>query len=153
MNEENKIVSEVVAEVVESTEMVEEVIPPIEETFTFKVIAENKEDARFSTIEKHGQVIRFNLMDILQDEKVGVKKVLELTGQVKVEEAKITNIMEHNPFLKDLTEEQMHAVHMYYTSFSLSKICSNKIEEINTVLEKYVTLKKDIAEQTGIKAE
>jgi len=115
---------------------------------TYKIL-ENKElkdDVLFSQAGKEHEftasAVKDNVKDLL-------KKKTEMGSQIKLESAKIENIVHFNEFIKGLSEEQCHAVYMYQQSLSIKNMCERKLEEINEALKEIDQAVLDIKEQTG----
>jgi len=122
-------------------------------TNNYKILKKNKENAIDSLIEKDGITAQFTARQVIQHEIQLNKQVLEMEGNIELHEAKTSNILSNNPFLATLTEEQMHATHMYFESMAFIKGAKDKVKEIEKVLRQYKKEKAEIEKQTGVKFE
>lgn len=114
-----------------------------------KAEKEGEEDSIVKTGHEHEfkmSAVGANLVQLEKDQK-------EVDAQIVLEEATMTNIREHNPFLADLTDEQIHACSMFYASKTLAEVCKRK----KALIDEYITTEKEAAveieKQTGVKLE
>jgi hypothetical protein len=103
----------------------------------FKIIekAENVTESVIETVIPK-EVKTFTLGEVDNNIAMLEKKHKEALAQIQYEDAVISNITGHNPFTKDLTDEQMHAVSMLYASKSTRDAAQSLVEKIKPVLEK-----------------
>lgn len=94
----------------------------------YKII-ENKEDINDSVIEKIGHAIHFSMNDVKYAQEQNAKQLKELKATLEVEMAKIHNIQEHHPFVKDMSDQDLHTASMYHTASVKSKQIIDKISE------------------------
>ena len=87
--------------------------------------------------------------NILYDEIYNKKNLTEIEGMIKIERAKITNIVNNNPDVKLLDTKMLIAAYLYYNSFATVKEGEKKIKEINEALKNSAKDKKEITKQTG----
>lgn len=87
--------------------------------------------------------------NILYDEIYNKKNLTEIEGMIKIERAKITNIVNNNPDVKLLDTKMLIAAYLYYNSFATVKEGEKKIKEINKALKNSAKDKKEITKQTG----
>lgn len=113
-------------------------------------IKEQSEDENKVVIEKSGQVYDFTVGQARENLADLKKSLVQFEGQKTIEDAKMTNILEHNPFIKDLTEAQVHAVHLYFESFAVSKVCNDKIKEHKEVIAEIEAELVEIKHQVGV---
>ncbi len=117
--------------------------------FTYTVVEPN-EESLLATIEKGGIKGRFTIKDV-RVHQIYLKKLMkELEGKRLVEDAKATNIMAHNKFLGDLTEEQIHAAHLYFESMAFIAEADKKAVEVGQQIEDYEAEVQRISEATGL---
>jgi len=116
----------------------------------YKLLKESK-NLEETLIEKTGFKHEFTVLSVLEHIVELRKKLKEFAGQKKLELAKIANIQRNNPFIKDLTDEQKHAVWMYYESKKVADICVRGTETHNEALAEYDQVIEDIRKQTGYK--
>lgn len=100
-------------------------------------------------IEKTGAAIEFTASSVMDHLQELSRKKMELMAQSKLNKAEMTNIEEHNAWLKDLTEEQIHACHMYWESKRLHDACEKKLPEYDAVIQEYKDAIAEIKSQTG----
>ena len=77
------------------------------------------------------------------------KKEKEIKAQKKLEESKMENYLHFNEFIKDLTEEQLHAVYLYQQSLSVKNVSERKLKQIEEAKKDIKEAVKEIKEQTG----
>lgn len=114
----------------------------------YKILKQDENEVKF---QKTGHKIEFTDREVLEHVKKLDKFLTEIGAQKALEEAKMTNIEAHNEFIKDLTEEQQHAVKLYYQSLELYKQCAEKIVELEATKQEYIEDMADIEKQTGVK--
>lgn len=74
----------------------------------------------------------------------------ELEPVIKLQEAKISNIVEHNPSVLKLTDTERMAAHLYNESSIFIKEANKKIKEIDKQLKKQKADLAEIKKQTGL---
>lgn len=116
-------------------------------TYTIK---ETNEDIKKAVIVKTGHETEFTLERVAYNEEVLLKNKREVDATLKHHQLIIDNVIEHNPFIKDLTDEQQHAVHMYYESNSVKRQCEDKLNEIGTNIFNSAMEVAEIKKQLGI---
>ncbi len=115
--------------------------------YTIKKKAEG--DARLTVVEKHNLKADITLKEV-DDHIMGMEKTQKAyVGQKMIEDAKATNIIGHNPWLMDFSEEQLHAAHMYFEAMALSKTLDNKIIELRDSIALYQDEKAQLSEFLG----
>lgn len=82
-------------------------------------------------IEKRGEVLEFSLADIEYNHKQLLNKRKELEAKLKYETVIKENIEGHHPFVKDMSEEDLHTAHMYKEASAWVKLCEQKIKQID----------------------
>tara|TARA_R110000796_G_scaffold251827_1_gene384139 strand:- start:271 stop:633 length:363 start_codon:yes stop_codon:yes gene_type:complete len=116
---------------------------------TYKV--EKKGDEHVdTTFSKTGHSHEFTVSEILQHELQLEKEIKQATAQKELEEAKMTNIAEHNTELVNMSDEDMHAVFMYWDAKILADECEAAIKAREEAAAEYAEVKASIKEQTGI---
>lgn len=95
---------------------------------TYK-IKESAEDAFLTVVEKHGDVVEFTPVDMVNEQRQLDKLIVELGAKLKLEGEKQANIEEHHPFVKDFDLKQLFTLHMYYESLSFCEALPEKIAE------------------------
>lgn len=110
-------------------------------------ILEKKEVVEDSVIEKRGGVVKFSLSELDQNQMVLFRLQKELTKQAEVEDAKITNIETHHPFVKDMSDLDVSTVHIYYEAKTLGKACKAKLIEVNSAIDEQMADRAEILKQ------
>jgi hypothetical protein len=98
-------------------------------------------------IQMHGTVIEFTLQGIADTQNERSKKVKELEAKKELEEKKIKNIEEHHAFVKDFTDEDLHAMWMYYECKALVSECGKEAEKIKGYIKADNEAIEDIKKQ------
>lgn len=114
-------------------------------------IKESKEDPRESVIEKSGITSEFTVHQIEASIKQNAKTVKELTAMEQIESAKVTNVETNHPFVKEMTEADRFAVHMYHEAEVKLRVIREKLAEFKKENDFDVTELEEIEKQTGIK--
>ena len=90
----------------------------------------------------------------LEDVKAYIEKLKrtkqELEGQIKLEQAKIDNVVSFHPEVLDLAPEKKTAVVIIEKSKELKEVCEKKLEEIETAFKQYREDLNEVKEQTGL---
>jgi hypothetical protein len=110
----------------------------------------NKENENETIIEKSGQVYSFTVGECRENLATLAKQRTEVASQQEVANAKIENIKHFNPFIADLTEEQQHAVYMYYQAFVLKRDTTSKLAEIDQTVNAIKAELVEIEKQCGV---
>jgi len=92
-------------------------------------ISKKAENPRESVIEMHGKPITFNLHQMQANIRNAEKTIVELDAQAKVNRAKMTNIEEHHPFVKEMSEQDLFTAHMYQEAKALAIVSEKKADE------------------------
>jgi len=87
-------------------------------------------DLKERVIEKRGHVITFTLAQVEENTRQHEKVKRELEAKRDLENAKMINIEGFHPFVKELSEEDLHTAWMYFESKSISKVCESKLKEL-----------------------
>lgn len=93
-------------------------------------------DKKERVIEKTGHTDSFTMNDIENHIKSREKTFKELVAKRDYENAKIINIEHFHPFVKDISEEDLHTVQMYSEAKSLVNLLDSKIIEFKEQKEK-----------------
>lgn len=86
-------------------------------------------------IEKRGHVITFSLNDVTENNRINEKNKREFEGQKMIEDAKVVNITSFHKKIAKLSDEDLFAAHMLYEAKRVSKMCDEKIKEIDAQLK------------------
>lgn len=116
---------------------------------TYKII-EEKEDPKESVIEKTGIKATFTVYEMETEDLQLAKYLKELSGQKMLSDAKITNIENHHPWVKDLTPEQLITAHLYQEAIAMSRVLGPKIDSIKAGIVESAEEKIEIEKQLGI---
>lgn len=116
---------------------------------TYSVLKENENPSQ-SIIRKSNVNVDFTLDELAANEKSYRKLLNECASQKNLADAKMKNIEDNHPFVMDLTEEQAFTVHMYQEARAMSRVCGNKIPELQKEIEYIESEKKEIEKQIGI---
>jgi hypothetical protein len=115
----------------------------------FKVVEENKEDFRFSVIERSNMKNEFTLADIESSQKELQRVKKEMESQRKLCVATCKNIEENHKFIKKLTDEQMHHVWMYQENKVVADDAAVKLTEVDEQIADYENMSNIIHEVGG----
>lgn len=101
-------------------------------------------------IEMHGQVVEITLGDLANTQAQRAKLIKELKANMEFETAKIENIESFHPFVKELSEEDLHHAWMYFESKAMVKGCAKEIAKNEGYMQYDMTeiaeIKKQIPE-------
>ena len=101
-------------------------------------------------IEKRGHVITFTLQEVEDNDKINRRNLKEITAKRDYEAAKMVNIEEHHPMVKEIPEFDRYTIHMYQEACAMVKACDAKIEEIEKQLNEdtaeIIEIKKQLPE-------
>ena len=92
-------------------------------------------DVNDRVIEKRGHVITFSLNQVLENTRVLEKTLKEIEAKKELESAKMINIEGFHPFVKELSEQDLHTAFMYQQSKALVTMCEAKAKEIKDQME------------------
>lgn len=98
-------------------------------------------------IEKVGHVITFTLNQIEENTKLLLRSKTEITAKKDLENSKAVNIEGFHPFVKELSEEQLFTAWMYHESKTKVKLCTDKLEEIETQMAEDIKEVEEIKKQ------
>jgi len=115
----------------------------------YKIYKKNK-DAKEVVIEKSGITAQFTINEIEKHESYLARTLKEIEGQLMLEDAKATNILNNNTFLMKMSEEDIHAAHMYFEAMAFSVTAKPKIKEIKDQIKSYKKEKEEIIKQTQL---
>jgi|14_taG_2_1085336.scaffolds.fasta_scaffold00867_7 exo-beta-1,3-glucanase (GH17 family) len=99
---------------------------------------------------KTGHSHEFTTADVLQHEMRLEKEIKQATAQKELEEAKMTNVANNNPELIKMSDEDMHAIFLYWDAKVLADECAAAITAREEALAEYAEVKEAVKEQTGI---
>lgn len=110
-------------------------------------LKDKKDDIKDSVIVKTGDVAEFTLNEFESSYSYNLKALKEIEAKVKLEKATIKNIEKNHPFVKDLSEQDLHTAKMYYESKSFLKEGEPKLELFKEGVQKNIDDVKDIIGQ------
>lgn len=116
----------------------------------YKLI-ENKENPEDQMIEKSGFTHEFTVTGVQTSYAQIEKAKRELKAQKELEEAKMSNIADHHPYVLELDEEKRNAVYLYHQAFATAKAVEMKMAEVEDAEAETNQALADIEEQTGLK--
>lgn len=127
----------------------EQVAPPLEEKFTYKIALEKK-DPLDTVFERSGIKAHLTLREVEVALASNIKLKKQCEGQITVDKAKIENVERNHPVIKTLKPVEIAAVLIYADSMGSISKCEKKIEEVDEANKILETTKKEIAEQVGV---
>lgn len=92
----------------------------------------------------------FTLNEIDSNIKQLEKNEVELTAQIKYENAVKANIEEHHSFVKDFTDEQLHAFSMYWNAKKTLQDSEPVLERVQKVLKQEKEDHAEICKMLGV---
>jgi hypothetical protein len=95
----------------------------------------NAPDIRDRQIVKTGHEDVFTMSQVDQNKAHYTKTRKELVAQKEIEAAKMFNVEEFHPFVKEMSAQDLIAAWMYQQSKGMVELCGKKIEEIDTQLK------------------
>lgn len=113
-------------------------------------IKKKADDINESVISKSGVIVDFTINDIHRDVAYLEKNKKELEAQIRLEEAKMKNIIGTHPHIEKVSEEDRVATYLYHQSFAFSKVGKKKLEEIESQLEDYKDELEEIKKQIEV---
>ena len=112
----------------------------------YKIIEESA-DVNTIVIEKSGLTATFTLQDIENHIAYLNKTKREIEGKILIDTAGCTNIENNNEWIKEMTEEELHACFLYFQSKATVVKGNEKLEEIENALKEYADEKIIINEK------
>jgi hypothetical protein len=116
---------------------------------TYKIVKEAT-DPKESVIEKSNIKVEFTIYELEAENRTIEKYLKEFGAQKLLADAKITNIEDNHPWVKDLTEEQLFTAHMYQENQAMSRVMQKKIDEYEKAQIDSAEELKDIYSQIGV---
>lgn len=115
-----------------------------------KYQVKKKSKAVLETVIKMTEIeVERTVGDILYDDIYNKKNLIEIESMVKIEKAKIKNILNSTPEVKALNKKMLVAAFLYYQSYIAIQEGEDKIKELNIALKNSAKDKKEIKKQTG----
>ncbi len=116
--------------------------------YKFKESEEEKDKPAIEkTIEKRGHVIEFSMVEMEHDIVTFEKTLKELKGNRDLKDGILKNMDAHHPFIKDMSEFDRYAVHMYQEAWASRKAFDDKIAQIEKEYEDHMAEIAFIKEQ------
>lgn len=104
----------------------------------FELVKENKKDPKKTTVRRVNITNEFEIGDIEKQLAHLDKLETEVASQQKVCDAYMKNVRDnYGKVIDQLSEEEMHAVHMYYENLTLGRDSKNKLKEIRKQKKDY----------------
>lgn len=97
-------------------------------------LKEKAEDPNASVITKSGISVDFTPQDMRNEQAQLEKFITEITAKFDLEKAKMSNIEEHHPFVKEMSAQDLFTAHMYQESKNFVDVIPPKLEELETQL-------------------
>jgi len=115
----------------------------------FELKKEDKKDFHQSIIRRNNLSNEFTMVDV-EHAVVELEKLnKEATSQIGLSGNMMKNIKDNNKFINNLSEEQIHAVWMYFENAQIVAVAGNKQKEIRKQLITYKKLKDMIYHKFG----
>lgn len=102
------------------------------------------------TIEKKGKVFSFSSLDVIKDLEQLNKQKKAYEAQRELNRAEMKNMEEFHPFVKELSDEDIHTAHMYWESKKMVDALDKKLPEFDEAIAETEEAVKAIEEQCGI---
>jgi hypothetical protein len=113
-------------------------------------IKEQAPDALDIKIVKTGGEVEFTLGQIETDITYLNKAKKELSGEIGVKKATITNVTSTHPHIAEMSNEDLTAAYIYREASGYLHVAEPKLAEIEKQLADYAAEKEEILKQTGI---
>lgn len=98
---------------------------------------------------KEGEVHEFTMSQVNSNLVELNKAERELSSQIELENAKMTNVENHHEIVKELEDEKMNAVAVFYSAKLMRDACQKKLEQVIAMKEELAKDLEQIKEQTG----
>ena len=105
---------------------------------TYKLAEEQKRGTSTDevVIEEHGSVYPFTIRQVKENMAFSEKAIKELTANANLQEAIANNVLNNNEDIKELSDEKLNAIAMYFEAKKLVKTYSDKCKEFDVQLGK-----------------
>lgn len=114
---------------------------------TYKIKSQSKDN---TILVKEGSVVEFDTNSVKVNLDQLQKMIKELTAQISLEDAKISNYVHYYPAILKRSVEEINAIALYQKSAELKANSELKLKECKKALKRFNQEKKLILEQTGI---
>lgn len=112
-------------------------------------IIESQENFKDSVIEKDNIKVNFTLKEIEHEIAERKRYILQFKLNREIQISKVSNIEEHHVEVKELSDEQLFTIHMYFEAKSAIQAFDKKIEEFEKELEERTAEQDEIYTQLG----
>jgi len=116
----------------------------MDKIYTYEVSKTHKKDPSLSIVRKSGITAEFTLRELKGERLTMDKRVTELEGQKKINDATVKNIEQHHPEVKKMSEEARY----YAATYNEAMVEKKKVDEVLKAYKK--AIKEDDAEQKVI---
>lgn len=118
--------------------------------YTYVITTPNEENPMEAVIEKGNLTVSFTPNQVMANMSSLGKTKQELEGKLKIEEAKMANILRDMPQIADMSEELRGIVYIYTQAYSTAKVAREKLAEVDEALNELHNEVIDIVMQTGL---
>lgn len=116
----------------------------------YSVIKLNKKQPLLSRIKMTGIENEISLVEVQGAINHNEKEIREMEANMKIHEAKLKNVDEHHPEVKDIPEITRQACYLYTESFAFLKVAKEKLKELKKANKEMEEQVKEIEKQTGL---
>jgi hypothetical protein len=95
----------------------------------------NEEDPAGTVVEKHGDVVSFSFRSIAENTALLNKRKRELEATIELNGAKMKNVEDHHPFVKEFTGEQKAAAYLYAMAEGLVLEATSQLKAVDDALK------------------
>lgn len=107
------------------------------EAKNLKMVDENKDDFKESLIERKNLTNTFTIAAIEKHLASLDKMKTEGEGTTKLAQATVDNVLRNNAFIKDMSEKDLHAAHMYWENLMIVKEIKPQLENVLEEIKKH----------------
>ena len=98
-------------------------------------LKEKAKDPNAAVITKSGISVDFTPQEMRNEQAQCEKFLAELNAKLDLEKAKMSNIAEHHPFVKEMSAQDLFTAHMYQEAKAFVDVIPSKVEEVTAQLE------------------
>jgi len=114
------------------------------------IIKKEEKDPLDTVITKKNISVDFTMREVYADKLRMEKMIKEFEGQLTLSSAKIANIEEHHPFVKEMSEQDLFTAHMYQEQQAIARVMRSKLEELKQGIIDDAAEQAEIFKQIGI---
>lgn len=92
-------------------------------------------DLKDRVIEMRGQVVEITLNGLENTQLQRQKQIKELEAKAELENAKMVNIEGFHPFVKEMSEQDLHTAYMYRQSQAMKMGCEEEVKKLKDWME------------------